>query len=431
MGSTSRATLEMRLSEAIGDYETLTNDAASGSTTTTLVDADLADLTESDDGIQGWVEITSGDAEGDIRRIKASGGYTASTTTITVNNAFSSDPGDAITYLLHRTNPTLKRNAIGQAIRQLYQTLYLPIRDETLIVDNLLANSDFETFSGGFTSWTEVGSPTVTQETSRVFHGSSSAKIISAGGAAGQLTQAPDINLPEVAGKTATFKAWGWASAATNLRLRLDWDGADIDSGSYHDGDSSWRLLTVSATVPSSATQVKAIIEVVAGTVTAYADLSWLTILPIYKYTIPTSIINGPHKLHQQANSSNPAGNFLPIPTNGAPTPGRILRLEGMGQLSVPTTASGTTEVDGPRVDLIVAKALELLYTTLAWQEDGADYLFAMADKARAEQARLMRQNGVRMMPLAAEMPNNNWHTQEDSSGRYIIFENNRDLVSA
>ena len=425
MGNTTRSNLETQLSEALGDYQSLTSSAAGAAT---LTDADLADLAEDDDAIQGWVEITSGDADDDIRRIK-NDGYVASTNIITVNNPFSSTPSSVSNYLLHRINPTLKRAAIGQAIRQLYPMLYNAIRDETIIVDNLLLNSGFETFDSGFTSWAEVGSPTVTAETTRVFHGATSAKIISAGGAVGQLTQAPDINMPEVAGKTASFRAWGWASAATNLRLRLDWDGVAFANGDYHVGDSSWRQLSVSAEVPTDATQVKCIVEVVAGTVTAYVDLSWLIILPIYKYTIPTPIINGPHKLEEQYDSQNPSGRYLPIPVNGSPSSGRLLRLQGMGQLTVPLSDTATTEVDGPRVDLIVAKAKEEYFKTEYARSEGNIFFLDQAREAARDGATLLRQPGVRMMALASEMPGDNWHTESDSSGRYIIFENNRNIT--
>jgi hypothetical protein len=143
MADTTRAVLTQRVSESVGDYEALTT-TSSGSTTT-LVATALADLTESDDGIQGWIEITDGNNDGEIRRIKGVGGYTASTTTITVNFAFSNTVGSGVGYILHRINPTDKHNAINRAIEALFPDLYLPIRDESLIVDSLVLNGSFET----------------------------------------------------------------------------------------------------------------------------------------------------------------------------------------------------------------------------------------------------------------------------------------------
>ena len=438
-GSTSRATLEERLSQAIGDHnEFVTAASNAAATTTDLIDADLADLTESDDGIQGWVEITATTPEavdGEIRRIKASGGYTASTTTIVVSNAFSADPNagasTAVTFLVHRINPTLKRNAIQRALEMEYPLLYNAIRDETVIVDNRLANTDFETFSGGFTNWTEVGSPTVTEETSKVFHGSSAAKVVSAGGAVGQLTQAPDVNAPTMAGTTAKFACWAWADAVTNARIRIDWDGAQFENSDYHTGDSSWRLLEVVATIPTDATQVKVICEVVAGGITSYFDLAYLTVGKLVKHTIPAAIVQGPHRVSMQRSALNPAdGPYDPIGFDEAPIAGRILRMEGMGYLTRPSSSTATTEIDGARVDLIVARAAEFLYTTIHNQLEGEGNFKALADQWRDERLALELRPGLRMTPLSADIPDaNNWSIQEDSSGRYVMFHNVRGVI--
>ena len=152
MGTTTRLVLEQRFSEAIGDYESLT---ASAGNTTTLTAAALADLTEDNDGIQGWVKIDAGSAAGDIRRIKASSGYVASTKVLTVNRAFSASAG-AVAFTLHRYDPKQKLNAISRAIELLFPTLYLPVRDETLSVDNLLINSSFEKTGTAGEDWTLV-----------------------------------------------------------------------------------------------------------------------------------------------------------------------------------------------------------------------------------------------------------------------------------
>ena len=70
MGTTTRQVLRERLSQAIGDYYSLTSTGSGAGGGTTIVDADLANLTEDDGGIQGWTIQTSGNNAGEIRRIK-------------------------------------------------------------------------------------------------------------------------------------------------------------------------------------------------------------------------------------------------------------------------------------------------------------------------------------------------------------------------
>ena len=300
MATTTRAVLRQRLSEEIGDYQSLTTTSTGNSAGTSVVDTGLRNLSGGADDAafdNKFVLITSGANTGETRMVKD---YIANSTTLVMQESFSGGAVESlVTYELHSYDPAQKHQAISRAIAELYPFLYLPLRDETVVVDDRLSNSDFETFSGGFTGWTEVGSPTVTADTTTLIHGSQSAKMVGDSGAAGQLTQAPSINMNEITNKSITFKCWVWCAAADTARIRLDWDGSDIDSSVYHNGQNEWQLLDVTASVPTSATQVKAILEVVASG-TAYFDACWLDAGPIQKYTIPTAFVNGPHYLTEQ-----------------------------------------------------------------------------------------------------------------------------------
>jgi len=110
------------------------------------------------------------------------------------------------------------------------------IRDETIIVDNLTSNGDFETFVGDtFTNWSTSGSPTVSQETSIIKHGDGSAKVV-ASGAAGQMTQSMTVNFNQATNRQVTFEAWVYATAADTARIRILWGSSSYESHSYHDG---------------------------------------------------------------------------------------------------------------------------------------------------------------------------------------------------
>ena len=84
--------------------------------------------------------------------------------TITVEQVFTGGQiQSSTTYELHRWDPKDKREAINRSGRQLFPTLYKPIIDESIIIDNLLLNGGMEDWTSGVPdSWTEVNSPTTT-----------------------------------------------------------------------------------------------------------------------------------------------------------------------------------------------------------------------------------------------------------------------------
>jgi len=419
VGTTSGAVLRKLVAENLADYRSLTTTSAGAAGGTTIVDTGLAEYAEADGGFPGWWAFTtSGAATDEERRIKGSGGYTSSSTTLNPSVAFSAQIASGVTYELYKYRPTLYRDAVNRAIEELHPFLYLPIRDESLFVDSLLADGGFEgTVSGGaFPDWTNGGSPTVTAETSIVIHGKQSAKVV-ASGAAGQLIQTPNVNVFEMTGKRARFKAMAYATAADKVRIRIDWDGSAFENSSYHSGKDQFEPLTVEATIPSTATQVKCICEVVDGS-TGYFDASWLAVGRKYRFTLPTDMITGPHFVEQQVNGNQPGQRFARL--TDRPTAGRALLLRGMGYLSRPTTETGTTEVDGARVNLIIALATMRLARMLS--NRGLEDAEIIYDRAERDYIRLLDQPGIKMAPMAAEIPKV-WHTEADSAGRYLVFD--------
>jgi len=322
---------------------------------------------------------------------------------------------------MHRIDPGLKDTAVQLALNELFPTLYVAIRNETLIVDSLLTNGDFETWASGEPSnWTDENSATVTQETSIVFHGDNALKIEGPAGDVGRRYQDLSINLDDAAGKSLKFKMQGHTNAASQARLLLNFGGDDT-AGSYHDGDSDWQRLTVEAAIPTDATRARVIVEV-AATTTAYFDTGWAAVDPLYKYTVPTSIIRGPTRILQQYNEALPNGPYYPLLEGEAPKEGRILRLEGYGVLTVPASESDTTELGEPRLSLVGAYAALKLVEMLG-ERSASDQISNLERRmARWERtvARLSNQPGIRMRRLPVVSFDNTWSIGEDASGRYI-----------
>ena len=359
MATTTRALMRQTLSQYLGDEQGLSLSTSGAGSTTTVVDSLLKNFlggADDDFFIDYYVIITKSGhtAEGQIRIVSD---YVASSGTLTVQSAFTATTGSSTNYELHRIDPTAKHNALNRALEELFPDFYLPIRDETLIVDSILANGDFETTgSPVFESWSAAeNSATAAVETTIVFHGTNSLKITSHGSAGvGQVPQTLVVNINEVATRTISFRMRGWSATASEAALRLSFDGGStFTTGTFHTGNSEWKMLSVSATIPSDATSIKVYPSVIVGTNVAYFDLGSAVIDPVYQYTIPTSIINDPSAISQQRNESDVDGPYDAYGDNVTPQSGRIMRIEGMGLLSRPSTETGTTELAAPHINVV------------------------------------------------------------------------------
>ena len=433
MATTTRVNLRKALSEAIGDYQAFATTADGNDAKTSLVSSTLKNYSGgADDGAfeEQFFLGTSGANSGASKRCALYIANASDGPTAILQDALDNQTASADTFELHRYDPDLKHTAINRALAELFPILYKPIRDETLVVDNILANNDFETAGGTtFSDWTEVNSPTVSIETSRVFHGTNSAKVV-ASGDVGQLTQTLDVNIDELAGKTATFKVRVWTNDSSQARLKIDW-GTSTETGDYHTGDSSWRLLTAEAAVPTDATQVQVICEVAASQ-TAYFDTGWFAVEQIHRLTVPSDIVRGPMHILQQYNEDMVDGAYYPLPSGVAPTRGRILRLEGMGILSRPSSESGTTEIGEPQLNLVTAYAAMILFQTLLMRS-ATEQRSNLTENIRywqMEVQRLSSQPGIRMRPLGASRGRNSWHIEDDADWRYLLFDVTRRGVS-
>src|SRR3990167_796367 len=363
MATTTRLVLEQRVAEAIGDYYALTTTSAGNAGGTTLVSTAFADLPggNDDDAFENWyAHITSGTDSGNVRRASA---YAQSTTTLTVSRAYSAQIASAVTLVLHRHAPEDYWRCIGRALEELFPHVYLPIRDETLVVDNLLSNADFETFAAAVhTGWTLGGAgASVAQSTTILRHGADAAALTSAAATA-TYTQTLTVNTNELVGKTVTFKMWVYATAADAARIRIRYDGSTYFSSAYHSGNDQWELLEAVGTFPSTTTEVVATLEVATGTLTGRFDAGWLAIAPVHRYTLPTSIVRL-YRVEEQYDELHP--DRLYVSTMDF-TAGRRLRLVGKGLLSRPTTNAGTTEIGEPEVNLVVEYAAMLMNELLA-----------------------------------------------------------------
>lgn len=342
--------------------------------------------------------------------------------------AFSATVGSGTDFEVHRYSPTLKHACINTALRQSFNMgLWLPVKDETLVVDNILLNPDMETAGASppvIANWTAVGSPTVTQESTRVWHGTYSAKVV-AGAAAGQLTQNlfTSVNTHEVQGRTLNFKGRIFATAASVARLRVSFDGGStFSNGAYHAGDDEWEgpgTMYVSVTIPAGATSMTFYCEVAASG-TAFFDSLYAYIDSIYQYTVPTSILNpaGPSHVYYQADLNDEDGDYLELPgwymgrsgetkyihMTQKPWSGHRLRVEGKGALTSLSASTDTSEISGAQVDMVAEMAAAELLRRLAGgriSSQQSAYFVQQAQVHDASAEKLQKRPGVRLTGVA------------------------------
>lgn len=435
MASTTKTNLRKALSENTGDYVSFTTSADGNSNKDSLVANVLKNQpggADPDGFLERYFLSTDGSNSGEARRCKNYAPNSTNGAEVITQSQFTNATSSGDAFEMHRIDPELKDTAVAQALLELYPVLYLPIRDETLIVDSLLLNGDFEDFATSNVpdDWTESGTGTTTEETSTVFHGSSSLKMVAGSGGVYQWYQDLDINLDDAAGKSLLFKMRGHTNGASQARLILNFGGSDTD-GTYHDGDSDWQLLTVDAAIPTDATRARVIIEA-AASATVYFDTGWGAVDPIYQYTVPSTIIRGPMQILQQHNENLPKGPYYPLTPGAAPTRGRILRLTGMGILTVPTTESATTEIGEPRLRLVAAYAALKLVEILGERSASEQVSNLTRRKTGWERTveRLSKQPGIRMGQMPVERFRNTWAIGEDANGKYIdALSSRRGLV--
>lgn len=410
----------------MGDRLTATTTSAGNAGGTTLVSTALPDedFGGDDEAFNSfWVLITSGTNNGEIRRVARTSGYTASTGTLTVTRAFTAQVATSVTFELHRYDPRIKHMAINRALNHVWPHIFREVIDESLVVDNLLLNADFETASGGApTEWTG-SSLTITQSTTRVIHGTNSANLVTTAANA-TYRQTLTVNINELTGKSVRFGVWVYSTVASHVRARIRYDGTNYFNSAYHSGNDQWELLTAEGTFPSTTTEVVAEIQFVVNTTTAQVDAAWLEIDPVTAYTIPAALIKGPYYVHQQAYEDHPEGPYWPF---FMPIPGRRLRLIGAGSLTQLSADTDTAEVGNTQAEVVAYLATGLTFQTLAAHaalEENERFLTLARFYLNAAET-LLANPAIGSNALGAEYAHG-WYVNDSAGTRTLILTGGR-----
>ena len=372
MATTTRSRLRALMGPGLGFFfsSTTTGTVADGGAT--ITDTALSRF-NSTQLVEQWVYIVDGDSAGEAQRISSVSDDANGV--VTLVRSFPAAIASGVAYLILAEEPSRIHLALEQAIRRLNGKNPLWLSDETLVVDNLVQNPLFATFAGGaFTNWTSIGTPTIAQNTDYFWHGSQSANITPGSANEGLeqnlLTAANGWGRIDRAGeKTLHLIAALRATVASSARLRVTFDGTTYtDDAAYHSGDDDWEgptLHRIDVAIPANPTEMTVSVE--GATTDAFQGgmvVGWID--RIHRYTVPTSFVYPhPHFVYQQRHEDRPNGEYVKLTEGAWPTPGRILRLEGMGRLSVPTTDAGTVELDETQGEILAALATRILNRTM------------------------------------------------------------------
>ena len=415
--------LEM-LGRATGLFASGTSDG-SGSTTT-LVDAVQVYRHDINTLKNKWLYIVNSSNDTVDNTSRRISDIHASNGTITVDAAFAATTASGTTYYITAYDPDIMRDSLQQAARTLYPHIYLPTQDETIVVDNLISNWDFETWSGSTaTGWTTV-SGTLAEETGFVVHGSSSAKLTNSSTTIDKITQnliaTSGANINETESKTLHVRGWVWSETADAVRLSVTFDGSTFNYSNYHSGTAEWEgpaLIYIDVPIDFAGTeQITISCDVTGSSVIGYFDNVTAWIDNIHSYNLPSTVIRGPHKVSIQAHQSEPNGDYVPLST---PQSGRILRIEHMGTLTAPTTAA-SIELDESRGELLIAQAAAHMFHTLSMTDsgNGASHM-QNAGVWQGRVDRMLGQPGMRMKGMSAH-ERKSWRVVESGETRKLAL---------
>ncbi len=383
--STTLAALRPLLARACGAFFAGTCSAAG--TTTALVDAAGAtNLLSYADGYweDGYVRITSGSADGDVRKIKT---FTQSTGTIVPHGAFTAAPGATATYELYKSfNPTTELEAViidAVAQRQLYPMLHRNYEYDNLVAGSRLLNGSFEDWAVATTpdSWTAGSDLTLSKDTTAPWHGVACAKLV----ATAATTFYQRQSLAAAMGTWAllddysiTFYIWAKAVAASIVRPYII-SGGTTTYGDYHTGGGGKERLSVSATITPTGVIDFGVSQ---GASTIFLDDAYTVGGPaLYEYTIPSAIQIERNAFEVEVQDSNSyskgtytrveANTYDIIPQTDAsrllrfrqrPSDGYHIRVRGMGHLTALAAQDSTIEIDAPQTELVIAQSAVNLY---------------------------------------------------------------------
>lgn len=397
--TTTLLTLHQRLSEAIGDF--IEVDTTTDITTdnliisTTLNNYDKGSDTYFPDNF--WVYVTEGENAGVERQVTA---YATATGQLTVRGATLAAESAAVTIRLERYNRTEKLKAIKDAIREVYPDLKRKINDTSLITGNLLPDGNFEWWTSSsahkfFSSSSITQAKTTTAGAYR--YGSTSAKA-TASGAGGYIHLHSDSWpwLLNIMDETVDLRCWASPQTADDATIQIytkQADGTEQDtliSTTENPAGEFTKLELENQSINDDLVEVDIRCIVATNGQYVYFDALRLISDRVREYVLPESLQNGHVQqvfVQSSGYSDEICDDLLPkdwTPVFGFKTVDRVIGgttykclqmpndvsygterqilLAGTAPLETLSADTDTISLDGVRINLLIAKAAQILF---------------------------------------------------------------------
>jgi len=407
MGTKTLANLRDRLSEMIGDYLHSTVTTAL-TTSASVVDTNLAKYTSKDDWFnRRWCLVTSENNSGENRKISD---YDSGTTTLTVLGAnFSSDGANKATYEIHTYDPDNFTRAINMAARELYGYLFKRVGwDDTLVMGNWLPDPHLESWSSAtaLTWYTETSNATLARTSTAAYArgGKYSAKL-TAGAANSYFGTNSDIypRLLNLQGETVDFYCWVFPEVANDAKIQIytleqDTTATTTTSTTTCPAGQWSRIAIESHSVPDDLAKISFRCVVATNTKYAYFDKARVTGPTVYELLAPEPFQQGEMTAFYEQISGNADDICDDVLTSASQTVPlfdvievfqegyKYIRLIHGSSAESKLIVSGyaplednlssdtdTMTIDEPEMQLLCAKAAEILYRLEAGQHSSED----------------------------------------------------------
>ena len=400
--TTTLLALEKKLSEAIGDdLEFTVSTNITTASTAILIATTLANHDDGSTGIfdDWWVSITDKANAGIMRKVED---YLTSATKLQLRGGALTCDSSAATCRLHRYNRNDKIWAIRKALEELYPTIYEPIDDMTLVTGNILPNGHFEwnPTTASF-KWISGTSITFDQTTSTGnYRGPMGTRSMKVTATTDSVWAEYDSNtyprLLDLQGRSVNFYCWvnpsavdeGWiqiqtlTADGTSQILPSTWASTDVYA-------SYWNQLKLeSQTLSTDLQRVKIRFRVDQSSGYAYFDDAIVCGKYLHDYMLPQDFQSSGNRAHlsqvyvQTKGYSNPIcydiqpiywdrqefritdmDGYKWLHLKDLNTNYRRIRLIGHKPVKFSSTAdAGTINLEGERLNLVIARAVQLFY---------------------------------------------------------------------
>jgi len=312
-------------------------------------------------------------------------------------------------------------DAINEAIREIYPSLFRHLDDRTLITNNILPNAHFEDWSQTtYPDHYRVSVVTAVEDTTYIRGGKKSAKVTRAGTDGYMyISQVEYPRLLDLMDRTIDFKCWVWASTASQAYIEIytkQADGTEQTTliSSAHSGGSEFELLELEdQTLNDDLTDIQLRFHVKTSDGSVYFDNARVNGKSLNELLLPLDLQNGSlRQVHMQSSgySDDPCDDLNPkfselfdwyIADDGTYRYLRfpytlssdyLLRLVGYCPLETLSADTDTISLDGERVNLLIAyakyKAYQMVEGTPA-SKDVRRYQTA-SERAYGEYLRLL-----------------------------------------